>query len=111
MIVNNEDHICTIIPEMKQIDVNNSSQFSRDLKEIIKNENKTFILDLQNIAFIDSSGLGAIVSILRELNESGRKLVLCDAAPAVEVLFNMVRLSQIADICKSRDDALLKLKI
>jgi len=111
MTVNNEDRICTIIPEMKQIDVNNSPQFSRELKEIVKSGNKLFILDLQNIAFMDSSGLGAIVSILRDLNESGSKLALCSAAPAVEVLFSMVRLSQIADIYKTKDDALLHLKV
>jgi len=110
MTVDVNDKVCIVTPEMKQIDVNNSQIFSKDLKDIILRNKAAFILDLQNIGFIDSSGLGAIVSVLRDLNGLGGKMVLCNAAPAVEVLFKMVRLSQIAEIYKTKDDALFSLK-
>ena len=105
-----ENQICTITPVMKQIDVNNSQQFSSDLKETLKKcSGMIVILNLQNITFMDSSGLGVIVSVLRTLNELKQKIVLCEATPAVDVLFKMVRLSQIAEIYDTKENALMNI--
>jgi anti-anti-sigma factor len=95
---------------MQQIDVKKSQQFSSDLTEIVNNCGEMIILNLQNISFMDSSGLGAIVSVLRKLNGLKRKMVLCEAAPAVDVLFKMVRLSQIAEIYETKEIAITNLK-
>jgi anti-sigma B factor antagonist len=99
-----DEQICIITPEIRQIDVNNVGAFERELMNMLK-EPFQCILDLQNITFIDSSGLGTLISALRSMNSTGREMIFCSANPAVEVLFKMVRLSQISTICGSREDA------
>ena len=109
MFVENTSGIKIIVPETKQIDVNNSALFSSELEEQLNGEEKV-IMDLGNIQFMDSTGLGSIISALRKMNESRGRLVLCNPNHAVSLLFDMVRLSQIATICQNREDALNMLK-
>ncbi len=105
MFVENTSGIKIIVPEVKQIDVNNSALFSSELEEQLDGEEKV-VMDLTNIQFMDSTGLGCIISALRKMNESRGRLVLCSPNHAVSLLFDMVRLSQIASICKDREEAL-----
>ena len=105
MQVENRSGIKILIPELKQIDVNNSPSFSGELEKQLVGEERV-ILDLSYVQFMDSTGLGCIISALRKMNESKGHLVLCQASHAVALLFEMVRLSQIAQICKDRDEAL-----
>ena len=97
-----------ITPTGKQIDIMNSDAFGASLADDITGSKK-YILDLRNIMFIDSSALGKIVSSLRTVNESGGKLVICGMTEAVNILFKMVRLSQIATLASDRDAAILLL--
>ncbi len=100
--------VLVMIPEMKQIDVNNSVSFNDDLQNAIK-EGEKVILDLRNIQFMDSTGLGVIVSSLRRVSESKGEMILCGTEQAVKVLFDMVRISSIARVYRDRDQALKSL--
>lgn len=100
--------ILIIVPELKQIDVNNSLRFRTDLEKHLGDKNKV-ILDLQCVNFMDSTGLGIIITALRDINEREGYMYLCNPAPAVKVLFEMVRLSHIAPIYNNRDEAVEKM--
>jgi len=47
------------------------------MAKLITNGNKRIVLNLSNVDCTDSSGLGAIVSILKQLTDRGG-LVLCE---------------------------------
>ncbi len=104
MKLEEKQDVAILVPELRQIDVNNSPRFSSDLEAFLADRNKV-VLDLANVNFMDSTGLGIIVSALRTINEKKGRMVLCQAMPAVKVLFDMVRLSQIASIYTTRDEA------
>ncbi|MDC7221175.1 MAG: STAS domain-containing protein [Spirochaetales bacterium] len=103
-----KNSIPILIPELKQIDVNNSPRFREELDAQLANRDKV-ILDLGNVHFMDSTGLGIIVSALRTMNEKKGALAICSITPAVKVLFDMVRMSQIASLYASREEALTAL--
>lgn len=102
-------NICIITPIRKQIDTNNAKEFGQQLFKNLEKE-FNFILDLKNITFMDSSGLGIVITGLRKVNEKNKIIVLCNANNAVMILFNMVRLSQIATICDTIDDSINYIK-
>ena len=67
------------------------------------------ILNLEKVTFIDSSGLGAIVSSMKALGHA-RKLNLCSLSTFVQNVFRLTRLDKIFYIFEDMDQALGKLK-
>jgi anti-anti-sigma factor len=96
-------------PELKKIDVLNSESFRTSLFSLMKGESR-FVLDLSNVQFIDSSGLGKIVAALRSFRESGGEMRICGVQPPVQVLFTMVRLGEIVGIDADAQAAALRLR-
>lgn len=97
-------NICIITPEEKQVDITNATTFGEQFSHLLEG-NFHFILNLENIGFMDSSGLGKIIEGIRIVKNSGNKLVICQIQDAVKVLFSMVNISQITILADSIDDA------
>lgn len=64
------------------------------------------ILDLSEVEFIDSSGLGAIVAAMKQLG-SGRKLDLAGLTPAVDKVFRLTRMDSVFALYPTLDAALM----
>jgi anti-sigma B factor antagonist len=60
---------------------------------------RDFILDLQDVAFIDSSGLGALVACFSMVRKQGGSLKLVRVPELVYELMDMTRLTHFFDIC------------
>lgn len=69
-------------------------------------ENKEVVLDLGNVEFIDSVGLGAIVTCLREARAEGREIKLCRTSKQVQSLFELVNLHKSFQVFGSLEEAL-----
>ncbi|QFS84449.1 Putative anti-sigma factor antagonist [Roseivivax sp. THAF40] len=65
------------------------------------------LLDLSAVTFIDSSGLGAIVAAMKQL-ESGQQLELAALNPLVDTVFRLTRMDTIFRIHPTLDDGLSK---
>ena len=104
MEITKTGNITVITPENKQVDVTNAREFGEELSRLIEPSQK-YILNMGKVAFLDSSGLGKIISCLRQASESNSTLVLCNMNQAVRVLFDMVRLNQIAKIFETDSQA------
>lgn len=68
------------------------------------------VLNLSNITFVDSSGLGAILTAFRQISSSQGKLVIAEPRESVKVLFKLVRLSHMINVYESVDEALNNLQ-
>lgn len=53
------------------------------------------VIDMSNVEFIDSSGVGGLVFIYKRLLESGRKLTLVNLPPQADQLLTFLRLKSI----------------
>ncbi|GDX41239.1 anti-sigma factor antagonist [Armatimonadota bacterium] len=82
----------------------NSKAFRDSLLPIISQGGK-FVIDLQSLTFMDSSGVGALLSCLRQVNEQGGDVRLCGVQKPVKVLFQLIRMSRVFDICDSVKEA------
>ncbi len=63
------------------------------------------VFDLSTTRFVDSSGLGAIVSTLRKLHEVKGDVRLCCLNKPVRALFELVRMHKVFEIFNTREDA------
>jgi len=62
------------------------------------------VLDLADVGFLDSSGLGAVVSVMKHLG-AGRRLELAALTPAVEKVFRLTRMDRVFVIHPAVPDA------
>jgi anti-sigma B factor antagonist len=89
----------------EQLDASNAKDFKRDIASILSGASKV-VFDLSRLRFLDSSGLGAMLSCLRQVNAAGGELKLCGLSKPVRALFELVRMHRIFDICDTKDDAI-----
>lgn len=92
-----------------QLDAGNAKDFKRDIAPVLAPCTRV-VFDLRELRFVDSSGLGAILSCLRQLNGKGGDLKLCEMTKPVRALFELVRMHKIFDIYPTRADAIQALQ-
>jgi anti-sigma B factor antagonist len=68
----------------------------------------SLVLDLAKVEFIDSSGLGAILSLLKRMPK-GSELLVCRLNEAVTNMFMLTRMDRVFTICKTVDEAVTAL--
>ncbi|ALG68971.1 STAS domain-containing protein [Beggiatoa leptomitoformis] len=89
----------------KRLDASIAPDFKDEMKALIANGQQYIILDLSQTDFLDSSGLGAIVSTLKLLKGEG-DLILCGVQGAVISLFKLTRMDNIFSIYPTVTDAI-----
>jgi anti-sigma B factor antagonist len=86
-----------ITVDADRIDAAVAIQFKDRIRETLADASGRFILNLEKVTFIDSSGLGAIVAAMK-LMPQGAKLELACLTPAVDKVFRMTRMDSIFTI-------------
>lgn len=88
---------CTInIP--KDFVVDEVATFRIKINKLIEEDQKNFIFNFSECKFIDSTGLGALVSIYKKCAERGGSVKLKSLKPEVEKLFKLTRLDKVFEI-------------
>ena len=100
--ITNETQIITV--KTARIDAAVAIQFKDSMRLVSEGGPSRIVLNLGNVDFIDSSGLGAIVAAMKQLDE-GRKLDLCALTPNVDKVFRLTRMDTIFGIYDSVEDA------
>jgi len=98
--------IQTIKVNEARIDAAVAIQFKDSVRAANDANAKRVVLDLSSVAFIDSSGLGAIVAAMKQM-DAEQKLDLAGLTPAVDKVFRLTRMDTVFDIYESVDLAML----
>ncbi|MDP0561976.1 MAG: STAS domain-containing protein [Candidatus Endonucleobacter sp. (ex Gigantidas childressi)] len=91
--------------EEVRLDASLAEAFKSFLFESIEKGATAIIVDLTNVKFMDSSGLGALVAALKKMPGDGQ-LILAGAQPAVRDLFDLTSMEKLFSIATTVDDAL-----
>ena len=101
--------ILVVKPLEKRIDASVATDFKEQMAAWINAGNKWIVLDLAEVDFIDSTGLGAIVSSLKSIGNEG-DLAICSAKEMVMNLFRLTRMNRVFQIFLSEAGAINTLK-
>jgi anti-sigma B factor antagonist len=63
------------------------------------------VVDLARVGYIDSSGLGALVKVLKKARSAGGDVRLVGPGPDVRKVLELTRLDRIFEISRTTDDA------
>ena len=88
-----------------RIDAAGAIQFKERMREIVAVPSKRVVLDMSNVGFLDSSGLGAVVSVMKALGPL-RRLELSGLTPTVEKVFRLTRMDSVFIIHKTMPEGL-----
>lgn len=103
------DEVMVITPQGGYLDASNREEFRVSLEAAAADAAAgglhRLVLDLMNVRFVDSSGLGVIMAALRHIRESGGDMVACNIMKPVKVLFDLVRLDRVMSVYGDRSTA------
>ncbi|MBI3925729.1 MAG: STAS domain-containing protein [Armatimonadetes bacterium] len=97
-----EDDIAVVELE-GDIDVYTAPMLLQTLEEL---QTRRIVIDLRNVSYLDSFGLGTFVKCLKNLQESGGSLRLVHCHWRIERLLSVTGLVNLFDLYQDRDAAL-----
>ena len=83
-----------------------AQSLKEDVAQYISKANTKLVLNLNGIEYIDSSGFGALLSILRSTKNNDSQFKICNIAPEVMELVKLLQLHNVFDIQDSVDACL-----
>ena len=89
-----------------RLDLSSGGKLKEEIKGIIASGKTSVHLNLTNTEFVNSSGLGALVSIMKEIRLQKGRLTLSDLADYVQEIFDITQLSHIFEIFATENEAL-----
>lgn len=90
-----------------RIDAASAIQFKERIREVTQPPSNRVLLDMSQVTFLDSSGLGAVVAVMKLLGPD-RKLELSGLTPSVTKVFRLTRMDTVFTIFPSLPDGLRK---
>lgn len=75
----------------KALDFRNAADFKTECQEQIKSGTRNFILDFSGTGILDSTGLGSIFSLYRQLTPLGGQVVFAAVSRPVQVVVQLTR--------------------
>jgi anti-sigma B factor antagonist len=83
-----------------------AEQVKEEMKALFSSPNTKLILDLSGIQFIDSSGFGVFLSIMKTANNNYGFFKISNITEEVMELFKLLQLHNVFEIYNKREDAL-----
>jgi len=102
----NRNGIITIQVKEERLDAHNSGELKVEMQRLFDEGNKNLLIDLKEVRFIDSSGLGALVSGFKNATSHQGSLKLATLQPQVKSMFELTRLHRVFEIFSTTAEAL-----
>jgi len=103
--------VLVVTPKGESLDGHDAREFKEKIIALItQNRSHDVIINLKQLQFIDSSGLGSFLAILKNLHTHGGELKLVHMNRPIRTIFELVSMHKIFEIFESIDDAMLSLK-
>lgn len=104
-----ESGVCVITPESARLTAAVAGAFRDEATRIIEEGHNRLVVDLSDVDFIDSSGLGALVALSRRAGTRGA-IVVCGLGEAVAQMFRLTRMERVFQSFPGPREAVLHLE-
>ncbi|MBW4683305.1 MAG: STAS domain-containing protein [Microcoleus vaginatus WJT46-NPBG5] len=80
------------------------NQLRREISDVVESKPDIVLIDLQDVPFMDSSGLGALLSAMKMVRTVGGKLFVCSINPQVKMLFELTKMDRVLESFADKDE-------
>lgn len=81
-----------------EIDIYTSQSFKTELNEVIESSKGDLYIDCKDLTYIDSTGLGILVGILKEVRKDDNNIYICNLKDNIKKLFLITGLDKLFKI-------------
>lgn len=96
----------TVVDVQGQLIVGNRQELKQRVLQELESGARKFVIDFANTGYIDSSGLGVLVSLSKKIREHGGALRLSGLNEDLRTLFELTKLDTLFEISDTRAQAL-----
>jgi anti-sigma B factor antagonist len=93
-----------------EIDLYNAPEIKEKIKDELNKNKVNVIINLDRVSYIDSSGIGVLISSLSNLKKIGGALKLINVYASVRKVFELTKLTSFFDIYDNESDAISAFK-
>lgn len=95
-----------------ELDHHTAEKLKQQMEDkILKGHVQNIVLSLENLHFMDSSGLGVILGRYKQITSRGGEMVVCSINPLIHRLFELSGLFKIIKIRENEGEALQQLGV
>lgn len=99
-------HGLLIVSVSGRLDITNSEDFENAVLQELKEEPVSVVVRFQEVSYMSSSGVRALLSLYHELRKHGRKLIIAELSPAVKKIITVTELDRVFPVTESLENAL-----
>jgi anti-sigma B factor antagonist len=85
------------------LDGTKAPELRNSIELALRNDANIVLIDLAETTFIDSSGLGALVNVLKLVRAQNGRFCLCSPNPQVRMVFELSSMDQAFEVFADRD--------
>ncbi len=81
------------------LDADSVAGFKKVAYDLVTNGSTRFVIDCSRLNFIDSMGLGVLISLLRRVRQREGDVKVAGLSDEVKTIFEITRLHRLFDVC------------
>ena len=105
-IERHEGQVAVVIPDGR-LDLSSAPEFKQALNDAVEAGDRILIVDLSNVPFLDSSGLGALISGMKATRLSGGDLRIAQVGEQARLILELTTLDKVMKLYPTVDEALV----
>ncbi len=101
-----EGQVAVVTPDGR-LDLASASEFKQTLNDIVEAGDRILVVDLSNVSFVDSSGLGALISGMKATRLAGGDLRIARVGEQARLILELTTLDKVIKIYPTVEEALI----
>ncbi len=98
------------ITETDKVSALITDSLKEEINKVLVNNNTGLIINLENIEYVDSSGFGMFLSIMKTAKNNGGEIKICNVKESVMDLFKLLHLHNVFEIYNSVEEGVNSFK-
>lgn len=80
------------------------NQLRREISDLVEKGADIVLVDFQDVTFMNSSGLGALVSTLKVVRSAGSELFICSLSDQLRMIFQLTKMDRVFKTFANQDE-------
>jgi len=100
------DNGITVVAATGRLDVAGAPMLKEAISEVVKNGPPRIVIDMEGVSFVDSTGLGSVISALKQIRGSQGELRLAAPNQQARVVLELTTLDRVFPYYATVEEAL-----